>query len=221
MSGVIVPPIEGHPLREIWMTRGIGASAAEVILKGKTKFTNTRELFEYITKRREKEPQTEAQLEGLAYEPTLREWWQAKIGALGESVNLIDPEHTFRRAQIDHLTYEGTRACDFKFTRSEWKWKQIKAIADHTNLLTEGTKLDDWYCAAEHQLDLLDLPQIDYFICFNGLDTEHLIVKRDDEFIARLRAAECAFWNDCVIADKPPPSKKLTLKMDHPSNGKE
>jgi hypothetical protein len=65
----IVPVDRSHPLADLWYgSRAIGASAAEVVMKGKGKYQTEHQLWSYITRRMEKEPQTEPMLAGLAME---------------------------------------------------------------------------------------------------------------------------------------------------------
>ena len=215
----IVPPTPDHELRQLWMgRRAIGASSAELILKGSVRYGRRVETlhakWEYITNRKDADPQTEAMLLGLEQEPLIRARWQEYIRAQGEPLDIIDDEHDFLVAQIDWLSYEGDRAADFKHTTSDWVWENVQKITRASNLLSEGTKMDGWFISAQHQLMILGLPQIDYYVRWQDFDAAHLIVKRDEPFIARMRAAEVAFWNECVIADKPPQSKKVKMVMD-------
>lgn len=219
MKGRIVPSDEGHPLNVLWHTRAIGASAAAAVL-GKDRFQTPQDLFNYITKRAEKPPQTPQMLEGLAMEPAMLAAYEEIAGEPGEPVNLIDAEADFIRSQIDWMNYEQTRACEFKFSRSE---KVAAYILDRNELPPF------WRPQAQHKLMVLGLRQIDFFVMakesgahahVHDRDTgdvfvnHRLVVERDEAYIQKLRSAEYQFWKEYIEPDICPPERKLKLRME-------
>lgn len=202
----IAPPDPEHPLYKLWHTRAIGASAAAAVL-GKDYFQTTRELWEYITKRRQKDPQTPAMLEGLAMEPKIWAEWEWIVGTPGEPANLIDAEHDFLRAQIDWLSYDSTRAAEFKWTRSERVWASAR----------KKVLPDFWKPQAQHKLMVLGLQAIDWYVWSEirgNRDYVQFLVERDDAYIAMLRAREVKFWTKYVRPDIAPPERRLRLRME-------
>lgn len=216
LTARIVPPDKEHPLYKLWHTRAIGASAAGAIM-GRDRFQTARKLFDYITKRREKDPQTPAMLEGLAMEPWMLERWERIVGKPGESANLIDAEHDFLRAQIDWLSYDGTEAAEFKFTRS------VRAFSEVFNFKLPAF----WVSQAQHKMMVLGLEQIGWLVATPSIQTlsitgmgietvsaTSMVIERDDAYIAKLRAKEVEFWTKYVQPDIAPPERKLRLRME-------
>ena len=208
------------PKRDDWppKRRVIGASHAQIILKGEVKYGRDKktltDLWRYLTYKDEAPEQSDKMKLGLHVEPRLMKMWEEFIRLTGEPINTQDDEHDFLVAQIDWLSYDGTRMCDFKHTTSEWLWNEAQKILAHTTVLTEGTKLDNWYSAAQHQLMVTGLGMVDYYLVWQEFGQAHFMVPRNDEYIAELRAKEIAFWQNHVLTDTPPPTRKLRLRKD-------
>jgi hypothetical protein len=219
MAYRIVPDDPESEDYKIWHTRGIGASAAEIVVKGKNKYRETEYgLWEYITKRAEKPPQTAPMLAGLEAEPKIRAAWEKASGEVGEAVNLIDAQHDCLRAQIDWLSWEGDRAVDFKYSYGTKTYENAARYVSATNVLLQESKdFGGWWIAGQHQLMLLDHKLIHYYVWKDGYEHYEpidLIVVRDDDFIKKLRQIEWMWWERHIKGDLAPEKRKLTLKID-------
>lgn len=198
---------EGTPLYTVWRgSRAIGASAAAAVL-GKDPYKSQMAIWEYITKRREKDPQSPAMLEGLEAEPELRALYETAVNMEGEAVNLLDAEHDYLRAQIDWLDYNQESACEIKFTRNKTRWEAAEAGKLHPG----------WKAEAHHKIMVLGFEYIDWFVGTPN-DTPEAKYKtvgfrvwRDGEYIAQLRKAEIDFWETYVVKDINPSDHKLKL----------
>lgn len=201
---------EGTSLYSVWRgSRAIGASAAAAVL-GRDRYQTPQELWAYVTRRMDKPPQTAAMLEGLEAEPELTAIYESQRDQEGEPVNLLDAEHDFLRAQIDWLSYDQTRAAEYKFTRSRPTWE----------LSCEGKLAPFWEPAAQHKLMILGFEEIDWFVATPHdtpeakFDVTAFVVKRDEAFIKAYREQAVKFWNDYIVADVEPPYKRLRLVLD-------
>jgi predicted phage-related endonuclease len=212
----IVPDDPESEDYKIWHTRGIGASAAEVVMNGKNKYRETEyDLWAYITKRQEKPPQTAPMLAGLEAEPEIAKAWEKYIGRPGESINVIDGEYDFLRAQIDWIDWDGEFSCDFKYSYGETTFAIAVKIAGFTNVILKGGPLNHWWMAGQHQLMILGRAYINYYIWKEGRCPISLMIGRDDEYIERYRKKAIDWWASYVTMDLPPPKgRKLILKMD-------
>lgn len=210
MTYRIAPAADDHPNRAIWYgSRALGASLAEVVWRGRSKYETAHQAWMYLTRRADKPPISPAGQEGLDREPEIRKAWEGYVNLAGEDVDLLDPEYDFLRCQIDWMDYAGTRACDFKLTRSKDNWAKLdKALRTRTFLL-EG---DPWWYAAQHQLMILDLPMIDYYVFDGAARFQHVMVMADMEFIAKYRARAVEWWASYVVMDLPPPKQLKLVK---------
>lgn len=202
-----IVPTYDDPLRDLWHTRGLGASSAEVILKGKTKFTDAHKLWLYITKRAEKDPMSLAAQNGLDREPEIAALWAKETKLVGEAVCVIDDEFDFLRSQIDFLSWDGEVACDYKWSDNGRTYAKAWEISQHSNLLFEDSGLAYWWYAAQHQLMILGHEKIAYY-CHRGNPNPVLLwVRRDNEHIAKYRKKAVEWYTAYVAMDLPPPKR--------------
>ena len=93
----------------------------------------------------------------------------------------------WQRASVDGLALNGSVVVEIKCGESVYK-------------KTAATRQVPYYYFGQlqHILAVTGLPYIDFF-CYLPLQPEvHLLVKRDDNYIARLISAEEAFWQRLV-----------------------
>lgn len=210
----IVPCDDSGPLGALWHTRALGASVAEIVLKGRNRWMDEHKLWRYIRGDIERDPMSEAAQEGLDCEPRICELWEKATGRQYQSANLIDGEYDFLRAQIDGLSWDLTAAVDYKTSRSVTVWAAAEKL-QRNFIMAEGP-LNYWFPAAQHQLMILGLEHIDYVLYDPTKDRIlPFIVKRDEAFIKQYRGMTMGWWFQHVVSDQPPPrNRKLKLVPD-------
>lgn len=198
---------EGTPLYTVWRgSRAIGASAAAAVM-GRDRFQTPEALWLYITRRIEKPPPNAAMLEGLAAEPELTSLYETLRKEEGEPVNLLDAEYDFLRAQIDWLSFEQTRAAEYKLTRSKQAWE----------MACQDKLAPFWTVSAQHKLMVLGFEELDWFVAKSSetpeakYDIAAFVVKRDDNYIAKYREKAVRWWETYVVKDINPSDHKLKL----------
>jgi hypothetical protein len=237
LTARIVPAYDDNDLYPTWHTRALGASVAQVLVYGEIvirekggKVVSRRtqhDLWRYLRGDIERDPTSDAMQAGLDAEPAIMAAWEAYHGTTGEPVDLIDDEFRFLRAQIDWLSYpspdEPSVAADFKLAFSGTSWEKARAIAMTGNFLTPGTKLDYFWLGAQHQLMILEHPQIAYYVVDRQARGEPvcLWVPADLEWIERYKE-HCLWWQHSFVhSDTYPNSvplekRKLKLPKDRP-----
>ena len=195
----IVPPLKSHPLHQLWMTRGVGGSAAASIL-GLNPYQSAQALWEYLTHRVDKPAPSEAMLRGIEEESTIRAFYCRRFDVEGCSLQVIDSEHDFIRAQIDFMDEDFNRPAEFKSTRSKaaldaMKRKEIPSF---------------WRPQLTHQCMILGKTEVDVFV-YDGNEYYYALFTVDPASCVKLRKREVEFWQRYVLTDTPPSDNKLKL----------
>jgi putative phage-type endonuclease len=117
---------------------------------------------------------------------------------------LADPEHPFMLANIDGVifakapveirgqTIEGLGGHEIKSAKTGFGW-------------SEDEMPDAYYAQVQHYMKVTGLPW--FVVSVYILDDEslnHYVIRRNDEFVARLVAAETDFWKNYIEADTMP-----------------
>ncbi len=169
-----------------WRTQGIGASEAPAIL-GENPWKSRRALLAEKCGLARRDFNSAAMAFGTRTEPEARARFVAQVGVEVEPACVQSNTHTWLRASLDGLAVDGTRAVEIKCGPSVYA----------------KTAKDDWppryYMGQlQHILAITALPEIDFWCYLPGQAPVHVVVARDDAYIARMLAAEADFWEEVV-----------------------
>ena len=165
-----------------WRTQGIGASEAAAIL-GENPWKSRRALLAEKCGQARPGFNSAAMAFGTLTEPEARARYVAQVGVHVEPVCVQSSAHTWLRASLDGLSVDGARVVEIKCGPSVYA-KTAKA-----------NRPPQYYMAQlQHILAITTLPEIDFWCYLPGQAPVHVVVARDDAYIARMLAAEAEFW---------------------------
>ena len=169
-----------------WRTQGIGASEAPAIL-GENPWKSRRALLAEKCGLARRDFNSAAMAFGTRTEPEARARYVAQVGVQVEPVCVQSNTHTWLRASLDGLAVDGTRAVEIKCGPS---------VYDKT--AKQGWPPKYYMGQLQHILAITALPEIDFWCYLPGQVPVHVVVARDDAYIARMLAAEAEFWAEVV-----------------------
>jgi len=178
----IIALTQGTPEWREWRQQGIGASDAPTIM-GENPWKWADQLRAEKKRLVPDFTQNEAMAVGTALEPVARAHYCSTTGIIVEPACLQSLEHDWLRASVDGITADGQRVVEIKCGQSAYR-------------KTAGSRRPPnyYFGQLQHILAITGLPVID-FLCFFPPNPPLLIeVKRDDDYIRRLLAAERMFW---------------------------
>jgi len=194
-------------LHELWYgSRAIGSSNAATILGINPYEDQTlQELWKYLTYQKDKKPPSEDMLRGREHEPMIRDFYCRRFDLDGCSLNIIDSEVDFIRAQIDFMDSNGHRAAEFKSTKSP---AIIEALENNQIPFLYQPQLT-------HQCMLLGRTEMDLMVW----DATHKrfyyqVFRADIQACVELRKREVAFWQRYVVPKVSPSDNRLELRKD-------
>ena len=167
-----------------WRHSGIGASDAPAIM-GENPWKSRAELLRHKRGPAKSLPTNQAMRRGIELEPKARRAYIAQTGRHVAPACLQSLAHPWMRASVDGLSECGRFLVEFKCGATAY---------DLT--ATSMSPPDYYYGQLQHLLALTCLEQLDYCCFWPGLPEIVLSVRRDDDYIARLVAAEEAFWRE-------------------------
>jgi putative phage-type endonuclease len=157
---------------------------------------------------------TEAKRRGKRYEPYVVDMAREEFGlhVIGRNKIYFDPRHPFLRSEVDFETDDPDETCEVKTV-------DVRAAQDWGD---EGTDAVPIYYQAQamHSLMVTGRKRCRFFALI-GFDLVPYVVERDEVAIAGMREQEVAFWNDCVLAKRPPPPTRAAdvLRLFARDNG--
>lgn len=169
-----------------WRSNGIGASDAPAIM-AENPWKNANLLMSEKLGTAKKFAGNAATARGTALEPEARKRYEIVRNVRVEPACLQSVRYEWQRASVDGLELNGSAVVEIKCGEGVYK-------------KTAATRQVPLYYVGQlqHILAVTGLPCIDFF-CYLPLYPEvHLLVKRDDNYIARLISAEESFWQRLV-----------------------
>ena len=161
---------------------------------------------------------SKAAVRGTRFERYIRDWTAEDFPEFEiEKVPYMffDPEHPFMMANLDGVilaktpveirgeTVEGIGGHEIKTSEQDWGWGEDEIP-------------DSYYCQVQHYLKVTGLPWfvVSVMIMCGAEDLRHYVVRRNDDFIARLVATEKDFWENFVQKDVMPPADGIKNEDD-------
>ena len=169
-----------------WRNNGIGASDAPAIM-AENPWKSAGSLMSEKLGTAKKFAGNAATARGTELEPEARKRYELINNVRVEPACLQSAKYTWQRASVDGMDLNGSAVVEIKCGESVYK-------------KTAATRQVPLYYVGQlqHILAVTGLPCIDFF-CYLPLYPEvHLLVKRDDNYIARLISAEESFWQRLV-----------------------
>ncbi len=146
-------------------------------------------------------PLTQAMLKGHELEPLARLHFENHFGMKVVPCVVEHDVRSWQIASLDGLADNGNTFVEIK-TGGEAARERAKA----------GKVSDTNYCQIQHQLEVTGLKEC-FLYFFDGVDGYPIEIKRDNEYIERLNAAEERFWRD--LQDFKPPALTEKDKTVH------
>lgn len=169
-----------------WRSNGIGASDAPAIM-GENPWKSSAHLLSEKLGTAKEFVGNAATARGTALEPEARKRYEAISKFRVVPACLQSNKHEWQRASVDGLSANGHAVVEIKCGESVYK------------KTASSRQVPNYYIGQlQHILAVTDLPQIDFFCWLPKLPEIHLCIKRDDRYIARLIAAEQAFWRQLL-----------------------
>ena len=166
-----------------WRRNGIGASDAPAIM-GENRFKSRSSLLnEKISNRRVR--LNDKMKEGTALEPEARKSFESELEVDVPAVCLESTKYAWLKASLDGLSLDGTVAVEIKCGESSYEY-----VKKH------GTVPRYYYGQLQHILAITGLPIIHFWNYRPRRKPVRLEIKRNNEYISRLRAMEEAFWSE-------------------------
>lgn len=172
----------------------IGSSDASVIM-GLSPWKTTLQLYHEKTNDSEipnSSNETFAMRRGVELEPLALAKFEAETGYLMTPRVLTSPFTPWRSASLDGYEIEGRCAVEIKASGKE----------DHS-LALKGIVPEKYVPQLQHQMLVTELNEIYYMSYVSDSDFIIFKVKRDNDYIERLIAAESEFWQR--VQDRNPP----------------
>lgn len=169
-----------------WRSNGIGASDAPAIM-AENPWKSAQLLMSEKLGIAKKFAGNAATARGTALEPEARKRYEIISKVRVEPACLQSARYTWQRASVDGLALNGSAVVEIKCGESVYR-------------KTAATRQVPIYYAGQlqHILAVTGLSCIDFF-CYLPLHPEvHLLIKRDDAYIARLISAEELFWQRLI-----------------------
>lgn len=169
-----------------WRNNGIGASDAPAIM-AENPWKSTDSLMSEKLGTAKRFAGNAATARGTALEPEARKRYELINNVRVEPACLQSARYAWQRASVDGMDLNGSAVVEIKCGESVYK-------------KTAATRQVPYYYVGQlqHILAVTGLPYIDFF-CYLPLRPEvHLLVKRDDAYIARLISAEQLFWHQLI-----------------------
>lgn len=165
-----------------WRRSGIGSSDAASILGEKRATSVERLLLEKQQPPRDLR-RSFVREQGAALERTARAQYCLALGFALEPACVQSLARPWQRASLDGLSTDGERVVEIKCGRSAYQSAAARRRPSRHHV-----------AQLQHILSVTGLPVIDYWCYCPPHPPLRLEVRRDDAFIARLLAAEEAFW---------------------------
>jgi putative phage-type endonuclease len=166
-----------------WRHKGIGASEAPVLM-GESRFKTVAQLLKEKREPAQDFGQNAAMARGTELEPEARRRYIARIGRDVRPVCLQSGQHEWMRASLDGLCAQNEIAVEIKCGRSAY-----------ANAARYRRVSRDYYGQVQHIMAVANLQTLDFFCYWPGCPEVLIPVKRDDEYIDRLRIKGAEFWN--------------------------
>ncbi len=195
---------QNTPQWRAWRARGLGSSDAPVVM-GDSPWLTSRELWEIKTgKRAEGDAENRAMQRGRSLEGAAREVYEAYTGEQMEPHCFTHNEHSWMRASLDGISFDGSTILEIKCPLSQ-----------RDRIAAQQRRIPSHYSAQlQHQLEVSGAEQAHYW-SFDGTAGILIEVGRDRDYAKRLVEAEAAFWELVVENRWPEPDQeKLDLSAD-------
>ena len=163
--------------------QGRGASDASIIM-GENPWKSAAELLEEKRGPARDSPKNEAMIRGTLLEPEARSRYIKRTGNEVAPACLQSLQHSWLRASVDGISSSGNVVVEIKCGESVYR---------HTSEC--GCAPDYYYGQLQHILAVSGLASLDFWYYLPRRRPILTEVPRDDEYIARLIAAEKNFWN--------------------------
>lgn len=174
---------QGTPEWIEWRHRGIGASDAPTIM-GENPWKSSKELLQEKRGPARDSNKNEAMTRGTLLEPQARKFYIARTGNDVKPACLQSRQYSWLRASVDGISSSGNAIVEIKCGESVYKHTSRNRCAP-----------DYYYGQLQHLLAVSGLPSLDFWCYLPGCAELLIKVPRDDNYIARLIAAEMSFWN--------------------------
>jgi len=177
---------QGTPEWLEWRSNGIGASDAPTIM-GENPWKRPAQLLAEKIGTTKKSAGNAAMARGTALEPEARQRYETITGNRVHPACLQSNIHEWQRASLDGLSPDGRTVVEIKCGDSVYR------------KTASNRQVPSYYFGQlQHILAVTDLSCIDFFCWLPKLPEIHLNIKRDDQYIARLIAAEQTFWQQLL-----------------------
>ena len=167
-----------------WRMQGIGASEAPALL-GENPWKSRRALLAEKCGLARRDFNSAAMAFGTRTEPEARARYVVQVGVPVAPACVQSTAHPWLRASLDGLSADGARVVEIKCGPSVYA-----KTAKH------GRPPQYYVGQLQHILAITLLPAIDFWCYLPGQAPLHVVVARDDAYIARLLTAEAAFWQE-------------------------
>ena len=172
---------QGTPAWLEWRSQGIGASDAPTIM-GENPWKRAAELLdEKCGKLRSNS--NAAMARGSALEPEARRRFEAKVGVPMAPACMQSQSCEWLRASVDGIAVDASRVVEIKCGESVYR-----------NTSQSGQVPRYYFGQLQHILAITQLEAIDFFCYLPNRPEVHIVVPRDDKYIAKLLEVEAAFW---------------------------
>lgn len=178
----IIPLVERSPAWWEWRRAGVGSSDAASIL-GEKRATSVERLFREKQHPPEISARRHEQARSATRERQARTHYCRTLGIDVQPTCVQNLARPWQRASLDGLTADGARVVEIKCGQ-----------ATYHSAAARQRPARHHYPQLQHILAVTGLPVIDYWCFCPPHPALHLMVPRDDAFIARLIAAEEIFW---------------------------
>jgi len=197
----IIPLVERTPAWWDWRRGGIGSSDAAALL-GEKRFPSPDQLFLEKLHARTESARSFEQARSVVRERQARAHYCRAAGIEVQPACVQNTTRPWQRASLDGLSANGERAVEIKCGRATYATTAAhqRPARNHVPQL-------------QHILSVTGLPAIDYWCHCPPHPPLRLEVRRDEAYIARLLAAEEAFWQRFAAAS--PAVASGTQRLEH------
>jgi putative phage-type endonuclease len=183
---------QGSPEWLEWRRKGIGASDAAAIM-GVSPWVTPYQLWAVKRGLVPPQPPNPAMLRGSKLEPMIREAYEQAQGGLGFACLRVHAEYKWMRASLDWLSSDETFFAEFKAPGAE----------AHRYAL-DGAVPPYYLPQIMHTFAVVPQARLAHYYSHDGERGVLVQVERDEAYIAKLIAAERAFWALVESGTEPP-----------------
>lgn len=178
----VVDVVQGTPAWRMWRNQGVGASDAPTIMGENPR--KPRHVFLEERRRGLQPEENEAMRRGVSLEPEARSLYEETTRTRVRPICLRSRRHDWLRASLDGLSDDGRTAVEIKCGKHAYDSAKSGQVPTH------------YRGQLQQILAVTGLSQISFWCFLPARPPVHLIVARDDQYIARLLIELEAFWLD-------------------------